>query len=140
MRRRFFLAWWTMALGAAAAGCGPTEDVSGTVEIRKVRADTLDVVVLSSHGRLRRGQETFIVEFRSASDGALVDAGTVRASANIRRTGTGPKFTTVEVRPGDVPGRYLASGEFDMPGTWRLGVEWAGPAGRSSTEVSFPVF
>ncbi len=140
MRRRFFLALWTMALGAVAAGCGPTEDVSGTVEIRKVRADTLDVVVVSDHGRLGRGKESFTVEFRSVSDGALVDVGTVHASAYIRRTGTGPKGASLDVARGDAPGRYVVAGEFEIAGTWRMGIDWDGPAGRHSAEVPFPVF
>ena len=38
----------------------------------------------------------------------------------------------VQVEPADVPGRFTATAEFGMAGTWPISVEWNGPAGRGS--------
>jgi predicted ATP-dependent Lon-type protease len=38
----------------------------------------------------------------------------------------------MELVPSGVPGRYNASAEFGMAGTWRFSIEWNGPAGRGS--------
>jgi hypothetical protein len=103
-------------------------------ELQRVRSGDLDVLVLSEHEALRHGTDAFTIEFRSAADGHLVDVGTVRASATMPMPGM-PMFGTIDVQRTDVAGRYVASGQFDMAGTWRLSVEWDGPTGRGS--VSF---
>jgi len=41
-------------------------------------------------------------------------------------------FGNIEVQPANVPGRYTATSDFGMAGTWRMTVEWDGPAGRGS--------
>jgi len=38
----------------------------------------------------------------------------------------------LQVTATDVPGRYAASVEFGMAGTWQWAVEWNGPAGQGS--------
>jgi hypothetical protein len=32
----------------------------------------------------------------------------------------------------DVPGRYIATADFDMAGAWQMTIEWNGPAGTGS--------
>jgi hypothetical protein len=104
-------------------------------ELQKIRSGMLDVVLLSPHEGLRHGKDAFVVEFRSVAGGTLVDVGTVRGSANMPMAGT-PMFGTVDVQRTDVPGRYAANGEFSMAGTWRMTLQWDGPAGQGS--VTFP--
>ena len=116
---------------AAAAGCGPAK----MTEVQKVRSGAMDLVLLSPQDGLRHGKDAFVIEFRSVPGGALVDAGQVTASANMPMAGT-PMFGTVDVQRTDVPGRYAANGEFGMAGTWRLTIQWDGPAGQGS--VTFP--
>jgi hypothetical protein len=41
-------------------------------------------------------------------------------------------FGSLDVKRTAVAGRYAAIGEFAMAGTWRLSIEWDGPAGRGS--------
>jgi hypothetical protein len=38
----------------------------------------------------------------------------------------------LQVAPGGVPGRYLATAEFGMAGAWQMAIEWNGPAGQGS--------
>ena len=63
--------------------------------------------------------------------GALVDVGTVRVSANMTMPGM-VMPGNVQVQPSGVPGRYAATAEFGMAGTWPISVEWNGPAGSGS--------
>jgi Cu(I)/Ag(I) efflux system membrane protein CusA/SilA len=102
--------------------------------VQLVRAGELDVVVLSSDGRLRQGRNTFFIEFRRAGTSARADVGAVRASANMPMPGM-VMSGGLQVRPTGVPGRYAATADFGMAGTWQMSIEWDGPAGKGA--VSF---
>jgi hypothetical protein len=90
----------------------------------------MDIVVLSPTGTLRSGRNTFTIEFRSSS-GTLVDVGTLRVGANMTMPGM-VMPGNVQVQPAGVPGRFTATAEFGMAGSWPISVEWDGPAGRGS--------
>jgi len=132
MNRRSRGRVWALILlaVAAAAGCGP----ANLTELQKVKSGMLDVVLLSPRDGLRHGSDTFVIEFRSAS-GNRVDVGTVRASASMSMSGT-PMMGTIDVARTDVAGRYAATSDFSMAGTWRMTIQWDGPAGPGS--VTFP--
>jgi len=87
---------------------------------------------LSPTGNLHQGRNSYSVEFRSA-DGALIDVGVVRASANMTMPGM-VMSGGVEVSRATVPGRYQATAEFGMAGAWKMAIEWDGPAGRGSVD------
>ena len=123
-----------IAAAIAASACrAPTPEAAR--ELQRERSGTLDVVLLSERDALRQGTDTFVIEFRSAANGALIDAGDVRGSATMPMGGT-PMFGMVDIVPTDVPGRYSATGNLSMAGTWRLTVEGEGPAGKGT--VTFP--
>jgi hypothetical protein len=94
------------------------------------RSGDMDIVVLSPTGTLRTGRNTFTIEFRSPS-GALVDVGTIRVSATMTMPGM-VMPGNVQAQPSGVPGRFTATAEFGMAGTWPINVEWNGPAGTGS--------
>jgi Cu(I)/Ag(I) efflux system membrane protein CusA/SilA len=98
--------------------------------VQQVRVGDLRIAVLSPTGALRPGRNTFIIEFRS-SDGTFVDAGTVRASANMSMPGM-VMSGGLQVGRTAVPGRYEVTAEFGMAGAWKMTIEWDGPAGRGS--------
>ena len=122
--------WIPIVLTLAAACCSP----ASLTELKRTKSGTLDVVLLSPRDALRHGSDTFVIEFRSAA-GGLADVGTVRASASMSMSGT-PMMGTIDVARTDVPGRYAATSEFSMAGTWRMTIQWDGPAGQGS--VTFP--
>ena len=101
------------------------------------RSGDMVIVVLSPTGTLKTGRNTFTIEFRSAS-GALVDVGTVRVSANMTMPGMAMSGN-VQVQAADVPGRFTATAEFGMAGTWPVIMEWNGPAGRGSANLEISV-
>jgi Cu(I)/Ag(I) efflux system membrane protein CusA/SilA len=112
-------------------GSGPPggEVADGTAGIvQTVRADDLDVVLLSPTGTLRRGRNAFTIEFRRTGTNTLADVGTVRASATMPMPGM-VMSGGLQVAPTGVPGRYSATAEFGMAGAWQMAIEWDGPAG-----------
>ena len=113
------------------AGCGGGKTLT---EVQRVKSGMLDVVVLSPHDTWKHGKDELIIEFRS-SDGKLVDVGDVRGSASMSMSGT-PMLGSVDVKKGDQPGRYVADTQLDMAGTWRMTLEWKGPAGNGSAAFS----
>ena len=73
------------------------------------------------------GTEHIQFEFR-ATNGRLVDVGTVRASGNMPM----PGMVMSSGHPGQrtqIAGRYDATAEFGMAGAWHMTLEWDGPAG-----------
>jgi hypothetical protein len=119
-----------------APGNRPSREVEtiAASAIQQVRAGDLDIVLTSPSGQLRQGRSAFVIEFRSASTGELVDVGTVRASAAMKMPGM-VMSGGVQATPSATPGRYEAVGEFGMAGAWEMTIEWQGPAGNGS--VSF---
>jgi len=95
----------------------------------------LDVVLLSPTGALHHGKDMFVIEFRAASDGALVDVGKVKGSATMAMAGS-PMLGSIDIEKSNVTGRYEARSDLSMAGTWRTTIEWTGPAGQGS--VTFP--
>ncbi len=108
------------------------EAAAGQV-VQRVNADSLQISLLSPTGTLHQGRNVFAIEFRS-SDGRLVDAGAVRASANMPMPGM-VTSSGLQVQRTAVAGRYEASAEFGMAGAWHMALEWDGPVGKGS--VSF---
>ena len=137
MTRRAGTTGWGLILvmAAAAVGCRGAADTAHLTVLQRVRSGTLDVVLLSPHDALRRGSDSFIIEFTSTSGGNPVDVGNVRATANMAMPGM-PMFGTIDVQRTDVAGRYAANGQFGMAGTWRMTIEWDGPAGKGSVTFS----
>ena len=125
-----------LAAAIASPGCGQRESTERLNELAKTRVRDLDVVLLSSDTAVNTGRDTVTVEFRAASDGRLVDVGTVKGSATMPMTGMAPMFGPVAVERSAVPGRYRATSELSMAGEWRLSLEWNGPAGQGSATFS----
>jgi copper/silver efflux system protein len=111
-----------------------TEDATGSAAtvVQTIPAGGLRVSLTAESGVLRRGRNTFWLEFRDAN-GALVDAGTVQLSATM----TMPGMTMsggAEVLRTKTPGRYQGTGDFAMAGIWQMNLEWSARGGGS---VSF---
>ena len=133
MNRRPGATGWGLILVVAwmAAGCGRADDAAELTELQQLRSGPLDVVLLSPRGVLRHGKDTFVIEFRSTSGGNLTDVGSVHGSANMPMPGM-PMFGAIDVKRTNVAGRYAADGQFEMAGTWRMTIQWQGPAGQGS--------
>ena len=124
-----------LVIAVTAAACGRANDAAKLNELQRVKSGTLDIVLLSPRDGLRHGKDTFVIEFRPTSGGNLIDVGSVKGSANMPMPGM-PMLGTLDVKRTDVAGRYEANGDFSMAGTWRMTIQWEGPAGQGS--VTFP--
>ena len=125
----------TMLLVAGSvAACGP-ESTAQLNEIDRARSGDIDVVLLSEGLAVKQGTDTVTIEFRRP-DGSLVDVGTVKAGATMPMAGMAPMVGTVEIEPGNAPGRYTAATTLTMAGEWRWSIEWKGPAGAGSATFS----
>ena len=105
---------------------------AGLTTVQEVRAGDLRIVLLSPTGPLKQGRNSYTIEFRSP-DGALVDVGTVKASANMTMPGM-VMNGGIQIQGTPVAGRYEATGEFGMAGAWQMALEWDGPAGHGSVK------
>jgi Cu(I)/Ag(I) efflux system membrane protein CusA/SilA len=112
-------------------GTGASE-AAGRV-VLTARSGDMNIVLLSRTGTLGTGRNTLTMEFRSSS-GGLVDVGTVRVSATMTMPGM-VMPANVQVETSGVPGRFTATAEFGMAGTWPINVEWNGPAGSGSVSL-----
>ena len=136
MNREQARAWaLILVIAVTAAACGRANDAVKLNELQRVKSGTLDIVLLSPRDGLRHGKDTFVIEFRPTSGGKLIDVGNVKGSANMPMPGM-PMFGTLDVKRTDVAGRYEANADLSMAGTWRMTIQWEGPAGQGS--VTFP--
>ena len=116
-------AWWRLH---------DTGDVSSSLRpIQTITSGDLRIALLNASGALHQGRTDFIVEFRSARTGRLVDAGSVRVAGNMSMPGM-PMSGGIEISRTSTSGRYAATGQFGMSGVWKMTVQWAGPAGQGS--------
>ncbi len=119
---------------SVADGAGPSRNQSAGDVVQTVRSGELDIVLLSRTGTLRQGRNAFTVEFRRTGTDTLVEVGTVRASANMPMPGM-VMSSGLRIVPAGVPGRFEATAEFGMAGSWQMELRWDGAAGQGS--VSF---
>ena len=121
------------ALIAATLACGGNTGGSDLIELQRVHAGDLDVVLLSNDGTLSHGKDAITIEFRKGE--MLVDVGTVKAGASMVMAGMAPMLGSIFLEKGDAPGRYTADTDLGMSGGWSLKLEWDGPAGKGSTTM-----
>jgi Cu(I)/Ag(I) efflux system membrane protein CusA/SilA len=120
----------SIALGAHVwRRAGPGEPPAGVV-VQTVKAQDLDIVLLSSSGTLKGGRNAFTIEFRSP-DGRRVDVGVVHGTANMSMPGM-VMSSGLMVKATGIPGRYAATADFGMAGAWPIRLEWNGPAGQGA--------
>jgi Cu(I)/Ag(I) efflux system membrane protein CusA/SilA len=116
---------------AGRGGGQPAATVSDSGIVQTIRSGDLEIVLRSPDASLRQGRNNFTIEFRRPNTSELLDVGTVRASGNMTMPGM-VMSSGLQVTPSGVPGRYLATAEFGMSGTWQMAIEWNGPAGQGS--------
>jgi hypothetical protein len=116
---------------AGREGSQSAGSVSDSSVVQTIRSGDLEIVLRSPDASLRQGRNNFTIEFRRSNTSALLDVGTVRASGNMTMPGM-VMSSGLQVTPSGVPGRYLATAEFGMSGTWQMAIEWNGPAGQGS--------
>ena len=119
---------WNMAKGRTES----SEFAQAGDVVQTVRSGDMEILLRAPGGVFRQGRNTLTVDFRSAKVGSLVDAGTVRASANMPMPGM-VMSSGLQLQPSGTPGRYFGTADFGMAGAWQFAIEWDGPDGKGST-------
>ena len=122
---------YAVLLLLTACGGGETSQLK---ELQRVKAGTMDIVLLAPGDSLKQGKGSFVLEFRDAG-GNLVDVGNVMVGASMPMPGMAPMFGESTVTPSATKGRYDVASDLGMAGTWRLQVAWDGPAGKGSASM-----
>jgi hypothetical protein len=135
MRRRLLVWTFISAIAAPGAGCaGAGAGDAKLNELQRVKSGSIEVVLLSPRDAIKHGQDSFVIEFRSAEGGALVDVGDVKGSAMMPMPGS-PMFGSLDIRKTNLAGRYTVDAKIEMAGAWRTTIQWLGPS--SSGSVTF---
>ena len=123
----------TLVLSACSSS---KPDAPKLTELQRTKSGDMDVVLLAQKDAIPPGKSQATLEFQTVADHHLVDVGTVKVGASMEMAGMGPMLGSVFVNKSDTPGRYTLDTDLGMTGTWRLKVDWDGPAGTGS--VTFP--
>ena len=123
----------TLVLSACSSS---KPDAPKLTELQRTKSGDMDVVLLAQKDAIPPGKSQATLEFQTGTDHHLVDVGTVKIGASMEMAGMGPMLGSVFVNKSDTPGRYTLDTDLGMTGTWRLKVDWDGPAGTGS--VTFP--
>lgn len=123
----------TLVLSACSSS---KPDAPKLTELQRTKSGDMDVVLLAQKDAIPTGKSQATLEFQTGADHHLVDVGTVKVGASMEMAGMGPMLGSVFVNKSDTPGRYTLDTDLNMTGTWRLKVDWDGPAGTGS--VTFP--
>src|SRR6266567_1971807 len=135
MKRSSVLTRWNLLLLVMLLiGCHRTDEATTGTTLQRLKSGELEVLLLSPRDALRHNSDTFLIEFRSLS-GKLTEVGAVRSSANMPMRALA-MFGNIDVHRTSVAGRYAADAKFEMGGTWRMTIEWEGPAGHGSLSFS----
>jgi Cu(I)/Ag(I) efflux system membrane protein CusA/SilA len=124
------------AIGLVLWNTARRNESTGSIQsanvVQTVRSGDVEIVLRAPMGIFRQGRNSFTVDFRSAQSGSALDAGTVRARANMLMPGMAMS-SGMQLQPSGTTGRYLGTADFGMAGSWHFAIEWDGPAGRGST-------
>lgn len=99
----------------------------------------LTITLFSESGQWAQGQNSFVLEFTSATTREPVDAGKVTLNTAMPMPGMAPMIAGAKLTPDKVPGRYLGTISFPDSGARQVTVSWDGPAGKGSARFSVPV-
>src|SRR5258705_11078311 len=108
MTRQAGICVLTAFLAMAVVACGRGNDSGKLTEVQRVRSGMVDVMLLSPRDAIRHGKDRFVIEFRSASEGMLVDVGTVKGYATMPMAGM-PMLGRIDVTRTKVIGGYQAT-------------------------------
>jgi len=120
----------TLALPAAAADLKPIHTQKGKDVVIKLMSET---------GQWTQGNNAFVLELSSATDGKPVDAGKVGLSTSMAMPGMAPMIGGATLAPDATPGRYRGTIDFPDRGARQVTVTWDGPAGKGSAKFSVSV-
>lgn len=135
-----------LALLVISAACNstpqPTNDkpIQGKVIATASIGKNLTVTLSNDTGKLKNGEQEFMVAFTDAS-GKAVDVGAVAVNFHMPEMGTmaamndAASFTTTAT-----PGVYKGKVKIEMPGEWQAQISYEGAAGNGKTSIPMTAY
>jgi len=123
-----------VAAGAATVASGGDLKVVHTRKAKEVM-----ITILSEKGQWTQGENSFVLEFTSATTKQPIDAGKVSLNTSMLMPGMAPMIAGATLAPDKTPGRYVGTIKFPDGGSRDVTVTWDGPAGKGSSKFSVPV-
>jgi hypothetical protein len=130
------------ALALAAIGVVTATASVAAADLHVIRTHNVrDIVItlLATAGEWTTGANRFVIEFDSAPQKRLIDAGTPTLTATLPDTGPRPLQASARLARGDVASRYVGTITLPRAGEWGVTVVWSGAASKGSTTFSIPV-
>jgi hypothetical protein len=114
-------------------GCSAKKvDTENLKEVATHVVGDVAIVLLSSTGELKQGQNEFVVQFRDQK-GQPVDVGNVTLGSSMSMPSMAPMSGDSEITPTGQTGMYRVKSNFAMSGAWHFTISWNGPRGQGST-------
>ena len=107
--------------------------------IRTHNVRDIVITLLATAGAWTTGENRFVIEFDSAPQKRLIDAGAPTLTATLPDTGARPIQAAARLKRGDVAGRYVGTITFPRAGEWGVTVVWSGAASKGSATFPVPV-
>jgi hypothetical protein len=124
----------TAALVAAACSGNPPEKT-----IKSNSSGDLTVTLSNSTGELRSGENDLFISFRDAS-GKLIDVGAASLNFQMASMGTMPEMNNkAALTTTEAPGKYRATVEIEMAGTWEGVISYDGSHGKGQVRLTVNV-
>jgi hypothetical protein len=124
-----------VVLGLALMACSGKVDTTNLKPIETRTVGNTTVVLMSSTGELKQGQNDFVLQFRD-QQGQPVDVGTVQLGSSMSMPGMAPMSGNSEPEPAGQAGTYRVRSNFAMSGAWRFTIAWNGAHGQGSTSFN----
>lgn len=123
----------SMLLAFVLMGCsGKRVDTADLKPVYTRSVGQLTIVLLSSTGELKQGQNEFVVQFKD-DRGQLVDVGDVQLGSSMSMPSMAPMSGSSEVTPTGQTGTYRVKSNFAMSGAWHFTISWNGKQGQGNT-------
>ena len=122
-----------LALALGSVGCNSNKvDTANLKPVETRMVGNLTIVLMSSTGELKQGQNDFVVQFRD-QQGQPVDVGDVQLGSSMTMPSMAPMSGNSEVTPTDQVGTYRVKSNFAMSGAWHFTISWTGRYGQGNT-------
>jgi hypothetical protein len=107
--------------------------------IRTYNVRDIVLTVLNETGAWTTGQNTFVLEFASATRKRLISVAGPTMSATFPAGGSRDLRSSAHLVPGSAEGRYVGTITLPRAGEWTVAVAWSGAVSTGSATFSIPV-
>lgn len=137
--RRLILVLVVLVSALIVAACSGGGAPGAEKAIKSAKSGDLTVTLSNSAGQLKNGENDLFISFTDAS-GKAIDVGAVSLNFQMAAMGTMPEMNNkATLTTTEVPGKYRASVEIEMIGTWEAIINYEGSRGSGQARMTVNV-